>query len=762
MTIEYQNFIEYDPVVTNIDCEAQTMDLEITFSNTNGVISSNYDIMITDLAVPAVFITTNTGSGSTLTLTDIPFSDYQIEVLSSEGCRLIGLLPSVQATGVLSLTQEPTTTKPCEGESNGSISIEVISGSVVNYEWNTGATGSGTSIMLSGLSAATYTVTISNVEGCQITQQIVLDSVAVGITAAANNAITCTDATGDIEAIATGGSVPYTYVWDHPNNNNSATLSSVAAGTTYTVTATDVNGCTGEQGLSLNAADAVTLSVLNIAPPSCYLSTDGSAEVSAQGGSNPLASYTFEWSESSDSTSIVFSQSSGPHWVIADDGTCTSDTLFFNIAEGNRYKVDLALSTINPPACDGQTTGFVFIEVTPNIANTTYDFSFPDLGIFNSPSPAQPNVPTGDLRVIIRDSNGCENEDTINIAAPNPIIAAVDSLASVLPVCADDEMATVVIDAQGGTGLLTYEWTNTNSSSNTAVDLGVGIYSVTITDQNGCTAEVDNINITLPNPITANIESFDPRCFGDVGGILVSDASGGSGQNFTYQINTNPTVPVGDTTGIFSGSYTVRVYDSEGCNFESGPIIIPQVAEMTVDLVTEENPIQLGNSTTIKALISNTSPIIDITWSPLEDLVFISNNNTEVEVRPTADRLYEVIVTDENGCTATKDILIKVDRSVGIFVPNVFRTDQTSQNKNMVIFAGAGVAVINSVKIYDRWGSLLKEVNNLMPNINGITIWDGTSDNNVLNSGVYIYILEYTLIGDTDPGFISGDITLLR
>jgi len=764
VVLSFQNSIIYDPVITDVDCQAQTMDLEITFSNTSGSVSS-YDVQITDLVGPSLYMNASTGSGTILTLTDVPFSDYQIEVLSSEGCTLDTLLPSVQATGALSLAEPPVISMPCENDNNGSISLNVLSGSgsAINWGWNTGETGTDTFIQLSNLSSGTYSITISNSDGCQITEDIMLDSIGINITSASNNAIACTDATGDITAEAQGGSEPYAFVWDHPNNSNMATLSNVLAGNSYTVTVTDANGCTSEQDLSLNAADAVTLSLLNSTIPTCHDLTNGTAESEAIGGTGN-GTYNYSWSdgllETTSTSSFNFDLSGGEHWVIADDGTCTSDTLFFSIAEGNRYIVDTAASTINPPDCEGETTGFVFIEVTPNVAGTSYNYSFPDLGIFNSANPSQGNLGTGDIRVIIEDSNGCANEDTIRISAPNPLTARVDSIASLLPVCSNDDLATVVIDVNGGTGSFSFNWTNTNSTSNTAEDLGVGNYSVIVSDENGCSAEVSDINISLPPPIVATVEPFDPRCFGDPGGILVSDASGGSGENFTFQVNTDPTVPVGDTAVIFPGTYTVRVYDSEGCNFESQPILIPQAPELSVDLGPDRN-IDLGSSAEIDAFPVTSLPLIDVLWTPLDDLEFISNNNLEVTVSPTSDRVYELFISDENGCTASDEVLVRVERNVSVYVPNVFNIDESSQNRRMKVFAGSGVAVINFIKIYDRWGSLLREMSNIPPNIFGIEVWDGTTESQDLNSGVYVYVLEYTLI-DGSSDIISGDVTLMR
>jgi len=773
IVLAFQNSLIIDPQITNADCETQSANYEIALSNSDGTVSTSFDYQVVDLDGPNIFEIGVTDPGSNvITLTNVPLSPsgYEITVLSSEGCESVDTLPSAIASGILTLDQDPIITSACLGESNGSIAIDVTSGSAVTMTFSTGQIFNGNSIIVADFDTGMYSVVIANEDGCQLTIPFEILPNSFAITSATNNSIACTDAMGDITADVQGGVGPFDFVWDHPNNDNTATLSGVPAGASYTVTVTDQSsGCSSSSSLSLNASDAITLDISNLNTPDCFNSPNGSIEARVIGGSANTGSFTYEWSDgtletiSSNQSAFLFNLNAGSYWVIGNDGQCTSDTFFFDLQDGPRYQFDVANSTIDPPSCEGQNS-FVFIEVTPPTPGTSFTYSFPELGIIDSPSPSQSTLGTGDIVIEITASNGCSSLDTFTITPANSLTASVDSVASVFPVCADDEFATLVIDVNGGSGMYSFNWSGASSISNTASDLGIGTYSVTVSDDEGCSAEVNNINIFIPPPISATVESLDPACVGDLGGFYVTEVMGGSGEGYSFQVNTDPTTNIADTAGVFPGNYTVRVYDSEGCNFESQSITIAQPSVLEVILEANNNEVTLGSEVDLSAtIISSGIDLQPIQWNPEEGLEFTSANNTDATAFPIQDQVYQVTVTDINGCTASDELLIQVNESVSIYIPNVFRQDlnETSENRFMKIYAGTSILSIDNVQIYDRWGSVINEVRNLAPNIQGTIVWDGTLKAKEANSGVYIYRVAYTLLTG-QSGILLGDVTLLR
>lgn len=153
----------------------------------------------------------------------------------------------LSSTPSLTASISGTTDVSCAGGSDGSATATATDGvSPYSYQWSNGATGA----TASGLSAGSYTVTVTDTEGSTATATATISQPsAVSATASGNDA-SCQGATdGSASVSASGGTGGYTYNWS--NGGSGSTISGLGAGT-YTVTATDANGCT--------ATDAVTIS----------------------------------------------------------------------------------------------------------------------------------------------------------------------------------------------------------------------------------------------------------------------------------------------------------------------------------------------------------------------------------------------------------------------------------------------------------------------------------------------------------------------
>ena len=107
-------------------------------------------------------------------------------------------------------------------------------------------------------------------------------------------------------------------------------------------------------------------------------------------------------------------------------------------------------------------------------------------------------------------------------------------------------------------------------------------------------------------------------------------------------------------------------------------------------------------------------PIEDHSWSSTFGMECIGCLNTTI--LPTETFTYEITVTDANGCTASDEITITVDDTRQVFIPNAFSPDGDGFNDYFFVNAGIDVEIIQSLKIFDRWGSLVFSNNNLLPN----------------------------------------------
>ena len=121
---------------------------------------------------------------------------------------------------------------------------------------------------------------------------------------------------------------------------------------------------------------------------------------------------------------------------------------------------------------------------------------------------------------------------------------------------------------------------------------------------------------------------------------------------------------------------------------------------------------------------------------------------------------YALTVIDTNGCQAVDVVNIEVTKDRLVYIPSGFSPDGDGLNDRLTLYGGTGVAQVNYFRIFDRWGSLVYEINNRQPNIE-TEGWDGVLKGKELPTGVYIYIAEVVF---TD-GWVEqykGDITLIR
>ena len=131
-------------------------------------------------------------------------------------------------------------------------------------------------------------------------------------------------------------------------------------------------------------------------------------------------------------------------------------------------------------------------------------------------------------------------------------------------------------------------------------------------------------------------------------------------------------------------------------------------------------------------------------------------------IEPLEDTEYTFTVIDENGCTATAQVLVEVDKNRNVYIPNVFSPNGDGFNDEFRIFACTGVEDINFVRIYDRWGELIYEDDDLPPDcIGGSQLWDGRFNGKTMNPAVFVYIIEVEFI-DGITLLYRGDLTLLR
>jgi len=224
-------------------------------------------------------------------------------------------------------------------------------------------------------------------------------------------------------------------------------------------------------------------------------------------------------------------------------------------------------------------------------------------------------------------------------------------------------------------------------------------------------------------------------CFGDETGIITVENASGGMSPYTYSLDGENYILSNFFAGLAAGTYSVYVQDAAGC-VDVFDTLIMQPPELLVDLGVDIT-IELSDSTQLFAQ-SNSADSLAYIWSPPDGLSCIDCFDPVVNIIDT--ETYTVMITNSDGCTATDDITVNVDKTRNIFIPNV-------------------VGVLE-LKIYDRWGELLFENSNF--NTDDPTMgWDGTFRGQTMNPAVFVY---HTEIEFFDGAIISyaGDVTLVR
>ncbi|MQP53658.1 gliding motility-associated C-terminal domain-containing protein, partial [Flavobacterium sp. LMO9] len=214
------------------------------------------------------------------------------------------------------------------------------------YSW---APSGGTAATASGLSAGTYTVTVTDANSCTATQSFTItEPTALVVTPASQTNVSCNSGSnGSATVTVSGGTAGYTYSWAPPGGT-AATASGLSAGT-YIVTVTDANSCTATQSFTITEPTALIASIGSTTDVSCVGSSDGSATVSVTGGT---AGYTYSWAPSGGSNATATGLMDGIYVVTVTDVNGCTTTQSFTIGT----IVDVTNPTISAPAAINTTT----------------------------------------------------------------------------------------------------------------------------------------------------------------------------------------------------------------------------------------------------------------------------------------------------------------------------------------------------------------------------------------------------------------------
>lgn len=341
---------------------------------------------------------------------------------------------------------------------NGSASVTLTGGDApYQYAWSNGSTGNSTS----GLAPGNYTLSVTDAIGCSAsaTANVAVSNVTLSVSTTQQAAV-CTTG-GSATATVSNGTAGFTYLWS--NGSTNAAPISLTAGN-YTVTVTDANGCTGTASTTVTL-NSLTLSATTSTTPSSCSAATGSATATVSNGTSP---YAYNWSGGGN-TQTVSSLGAGNYTVtLTDANGCTGTAT----ATVNTPNGPTASATATDVLCAGGQTGAVNLSVSGGTAPITYTWSN------GSVTEDLSGVAAGSYSVTVADGNGCSFVTSGNVAEPAALsfTGTVNDASS--STAAD---GSITLNISGGKPGYT-------TSPSSLTNLAPGNYSVTVTDNNGCTA----------------------------------------------------------------------------------------------------------------------------------------------------------------------------------------------------------------------------------------------------------------------------------
>ncbi|MCW3085444.1 MAG: hypothetical protein JWP12_2810 [Bacteroidetes bacterium] len=438
----------------------------------------------------------------------------------------------------------------CSGASF-TLGLTTPSSGTFTYNWDAPGSPSfsaSTSPVVTPATTTTYTLTVTNSIGCTGSDVI---TISVGTPLVLNAAGLPANCSGSCDGqggvLASGSFAPYTYSWS--TSATTPTVGSLCVGT-YSVTVTDVIGCSALDTIQIQEPAAIALT--SSSTTSHCNQPDGSATVNASGG---VAPYTYLWMPGSQSTATATNLTPNTYTVTVTDAhgcTATTTVIVTNIPGVNASLVGTTAITCNA-SCDGTAT----VTASSGVPPYTY------LWNNGQTTPTAASLCAGNYVCTVTDSAGCT--DTVMITLTQPSTINIDVVPAVT-ICTGQSTSLTASATGGNPGGYTYNWMAPAFTGNpyTVSPTANTTYTVSATDPMGCpSANTQTVTVTVRIPLSIVASNDEAICPGSSIG-LSAVASGGRSTSYSYNW-----MPGGMTTSSVSVSpsttttYTVTLTD--GC-----------------------------------------------------------------------------------------------------------------------------------------------------------------------------------------------------
>ncbi|MEM9920006.1 MAG: gliding motility-associated C-terminal domain-containing protein, partial [Bacteroidota bacterium] len=343
----------------------------------------------------------------------------------------------------------------------------------------------------------------------------------------------------------------------------------------------------------------------------------------------------------------------------------------------------------------------------------------------------------------VTNSFGCSSSDTANITIHPP--ALEESFIDVF--CAED---SIILN---GTR---YNINNPRGQE------------VFVSSQTGCDSLILDVDIEFIS-LSLSFRRTNPSCFGDSNGSIIIDTILGGTAPYAVDLDGTGASIVSDFPfvigGLQAGSYNLTIEDVNGCQLIRDDLQIFQPEELIIKL-GRDTIIELGDSIELRVLNDDGRPLFlpdsSIRWEIIssDTTIICPACPTSITVRPLNMTSVTATYTNDNGCSSFDDLVLSIDKRERVYIPNAFTPNGDGFNDRFTIFSDNDVERIKLLRIFDRWGDLVFEMRDFLPNDPDLG-WDGYFKGQRMNPAVFAYYAE-VLFKDGRIEFFKGDVTLVR
>ena len=337
------------------------------------------------------------------------------------------------------------------------------------------------------------------------------------------------------------------------------------------------------------------------------------------------------------------------------------------------------------------------------------------------------SVPPGTYYITLQEASNpsCFYNDTIIILNPQDPITTVTTVSQNL-ICHGDSTGVAEVLAIGGVLPYTYFWPSTGSTTNTVINLWVGIHNVFVTDGNGCVKEDSVLIENIYSPFSVDLDTIHQvQCYGECNGEVVLNVNSGGISPYTFNWSScqNYYGPGVDTlSNLCQGGYQVLISDAYGCDTVVSFIIVepPQLYAQAISI----QPVQCFGFNDGQALAIGTggtgtgnSGDYIYSWDS-----FFEINDTIINLPPA---IHTATITDTNGCTASDTVLITEPAQLYVEIPDssaIYSYCLPTYTGELVAQAYGGTEPYSYT--WDNTVQLSSTVTNLHAGIYTVTVFD--------------------------------------